>query len=83
MRMKIKQKVYDIAARRYLPDFIMEDRKIARNEKLRRQKITEKCAEKMKSVGMTYQIIDSSDDMDEKIAELLDRHRQESTAVYR
>lgn len=77
------KKVYDIAARRYLPDFIMEDRKIARNEKLRRQKITEKCAEKMKSVGMTYQIIDSSDDMDEKIAELLNRHRQESTAVYR
>ena len=41
------------------------------------------CAEKMKSVGITYQIIDSTEDMDEKIAELLGRHRQESSAVYR
>ena len=67
----------------YLPDFISEDKKIARNEKIRRQKVAEECAEKMKSVGMTYQIIDSTEDMDEKIAELLGRHRQESSAVYR
>lgn len=77
------KRVYDMAARHYLPDFISEDKKIARNEKIRRQKVAEECAEKMKSVGITYQIIDSTEDMDEKIAELLGRHRQESSAVYR
>ncbi len=77
------KRVYDMAARHYLPDFISEDKRIARNEKIRRQKVAEECAEKMKSVGMTYQIIDSTEDMDEKIAELLGRHRQESSAVYR
>ena len=77
------KRVYDMGARHYLPDFISEDKKIARNEKIRRQKVAEECAEKMKSVGMTYQIIDSAEDMDEKIAELLGKHKQESSAVYR
>ena len=77
------KRVYDMAAGHYLPGFISEDKKIARNEKLRRQKVSEECADKMKSVGMTYQIIDSAEDMDEKIVELLGRHKQESSAVYR
>ena len=76
------KRVYDMAARHYLPDFISEDKKIARNEKIRRQKVAEECAEKMKSVGITYQIIDSTEDMDEKIAELLGRHRQEESILH-
>lgn len=77
------KRVYNVTSGGYLPDFISEDRKIARNESKRRQMIAEKCADKMKSVGITYQTVDSTEDMDEKIAGLLNRHRQESTAVCR
>ena len=77
------KRVYNVTSGGYLPDFISEDRKIARNESKRRQMIAGECADKMKSVGITYQTVDSTEDMDEKIAGLLNRHRQESTAVCR
>lgn len=77
------KRVYNMKDDTYLPEFFSEDKKIARNEKKYRQQIIDKCTDKMNRLGITFKTIDSSEDMDEKIAEMLNRHRQESNAVYR
>lgn len=77
------KRVYNMKDDTYLPEFFSEDKKIARNEKKYRQQIIDKCTDKMNRLGITFKTIDSSEDMDEKIAEMLNRHRQESNTVYR
>ena len=71
--------VYDISGDTYIPEFFTRDMKLAKKEERKRQELSSACDDKLKKLGISYLTVRSSDSMDEKIVELLNKHKTESS----
>lgn len=71
--------VYDLSGDTYIPEFFTRDMKLAKKEERKRQELSSACDDKLKKLGISYLTVRSSDSMDEKIVELLNKHKTESS----
>lgn len=69
------KKVFDMNSDTYLPAFFTEDKKLAKIDRSLTQQSIRQCDDKLKRLGISNIPINSGADMDEKIAELLDKHK--------
>lgn len=53
--------------------------KLAKKEERKRQELSSASDDKLKKLGISYLTVRSSDSMDEKIVELLNKHKTESS----
>lgn len=67
--------VYNMDDDRYLPDFFTDDKKLERLEKAERQALEKRCDERLKKMGVSGIVVDSEENMDEKLTLLLEKHR--------
>ena len=68
-------KVYDVDGRRYVPNFISGNRRLAQLEAKRRQEIQESNARKLIKFGVSSVNIDTEEQVVTKVIELLESHR--------
>ncbi len=68
-------KVYDVDGRRYVPNFISGNRRLAMLEAKRRQEIQESNARKLIKFGVSSVNIDTEEQVVPKVIELLESHR--------
>lgn len=61
----------------YLPAFLSEDRKLLLRQQKRRNEIKEVCTEKLKKYGIAWVTIHQQDEIEEKLVELLNKHKLE------
>lgn len=69
------EKSYDMDRSAYIPDFIMQDKKLRRMEQEARERIREENEKKLSKYRMVMTEIDSDEELTEKIVELLERHK--------
>ena len=61
----------------YIPEFFSKDKKLIEIERGRRLEIEAECRDKLKRLGVSFSMIDNTDDMDEQIVGLLEKHKLE------
>lgn len=66
---------YDMERSAYIPDFIMQDKKLRRMEQESRERISEENEKKLSKYRIVMTEIDSDEELAEKITELLERHK--------
>ncbi len=71
------KKVYDIAAKRYIPTFLSRSRQLERFEKTEREKLKKECDEKLKRFGIAKIEISNTDEIDREVISLLEMHKIE------
>jgi hypothetical protein len=69
------ERPYDMERCAYIPDFIMQDKKLRRMEQETRERIREENERKLSKYRIVMTEIDSDEELSEKIAELLERHK--------
>jgi len=69
--------VYDIEGGNYLPDFFTSDKKLAKLESEKRQAVYHECMDKLKRFGIASSTISNTDEIDIKMMELLNKHKNE------
>lgn len=72
--------VFDMAGGSYIPEFFSKDKKLIEIERGRRLEIEAECRDKLKRLGVSFSMIDNTDDMDEQIVGLLEKHKLECRA---
>ncbi len=68
-------KAYDMEKSAYVPDFIMQNKKLRQIEQEARSKIREENEKKLSKYRIVSTEIDSDEELAEKITELLERHK--------
>lgn len=69
--------VYHISGESYLPEYFTTDKKLAKLEREKRREVYQECMDKLKRVGIASVAIDSTEEIDTKIIELLQKHKGE------
>ena len=69
--------VYDVELGDYLPDYFTKDKKLVEMEKTNKAMLDSRCYEKLKHFGIASITIDSLDNIETKIVELLSKHKGE------
>lgn len=69
------KRVYDVENQNYLPDFFTKDKKLADIESKKREELETKCIEKLKRFGIASSVITDTNEIDSKIIELLEKHK--------
>ena len=69
--------VYDVENKKYLSEFFTQDKKLKEIAEKRRLSIYHECIDKLKRLGIPMVTVDSTKNIDEKILELLNRHKGE------
>ncbi len=67
--------VYDVEGEHYLSDFFTSDKKLARLEREKKQRVYDECMDKLTRYNITSSTISETKDIDLKIAELLSKHK--------
>lgn len=67
--------VYDVEGEKYLSDFFTSDKKLARLEREKKQRVYDECMDKLTRYNITSSTISETKDIDLKIAELLSKHK--------
>lgn len=70
-------KVYSIESGDYLPDFFTRDKRAGRYERKRRRELEKNCEDKLKRLGISFVFVESENEMEERIASLLGKHKSE------
>ena len=71
------KKVYDIAAKQYIPTFLSRSKQLERFEKTEREKLKKECDEKLKRFGIAKIEISNTDEIDREVISLLEMHKIE------
>lgn len=71
------KQVFDVESGEYMPAYFTRDKKLAKLEAKRKKEIEDACNEKLKRYGVVYSTVDSVEDMDMKVVELLNKHKGE------
>lgn len=69
--------VYDVELDGYLPDYFTKDKKLLKMEQKEEEERKRCCENKLKYFGIASVTVDSSDQMETKIVELLSKHKGE------
>ena len=69
--------MYDVESKKYLSEFFTQDKRLKEIAEKRRLDIYHECIDKLKKLGIAMVTVDSTKDIDEKILELLNRHKGE------
>lgn len=72
--------VYNLSEDSYIPEFFTRDRRLARLEREKRAELEKKCGDKLKRLGVSCVVVDTEDNIEQKISNLLGRHRIEKQA---
>lgn len=67
--------VYSVKNKGYLPEFLTGDKKLAKLLKEKKEAVYSECEAKLKRYGIAHSIINSCDEIDIKIIELLEKHK--------
>ena len=68
--------VYDVEMGSYLPDFFTRDKKFVALEEEKKQSFEQRCIDKLKRYGIASSVISNTKDIDAKIIELLEKHKE-------
>ena len=68
--------VYDVEMGSYLPDFFTRDKKFVALEEEKKQSFEQRCIDKLKRYGIASSVISNTKDIDAKIIELLQKHKE-------
>lgn len=68
--------VYDVEMCSYLPDFFTRDKKFVALEEEKKQSFEQRCIDKLKRYGIASSVISNTKDIDAKIIELLEKHKE-------
>lgn len=71
------KKTYNIAQEDYMPAFVTQSKSLAKKEAKQKEIKYNQCLEKLNRYGVAMTIVDSVDDMDKKLIELLEKHKVE------
>lgn len=71
------RQVFDMDRNTYLPEFFTRDKKLMKIENARREAVNREVEEKLKHLGIAVSTIDCTEELDEKIIELLNKHKIE------
>lgn len=69
--------VFDVEEGCMLPDFFTKSKRLIRKENQKRIQLMEECQTKLKRAGVAYQTIDTTEKIDIKLTELLNKHKLE------
>lgn len=68
--------VYSVKNASYLPEFLTGDKKLAKILQQKKQDVYEECEAKLKRYGIAHSVINSCEEIDTKIIELLEKHKK-------
>lgn len=69
--------VFDVEQNNYLPDFFTKSKRLIRKEEKKRQELKEEFQTKLKRAGIANSTIDTTERIDIKLTELLNKHKLE------
>ena len=69
--------VYNVDEEVYIPDFMLNDRKLVKRAELKRAYIERQTGEKLKKYGIANATLDDEEELEEELIELLNRHKLE------
>ena len=69
--------VYNVDEEGYIPDFMLNDRKLVKRAELKRAYIERQTGEKLKKYGIANATLDDEEELEEELIELLNRHKLE------
>ena len=69
------ERAYDMERSSYIPEFIVQDKKLRQMEKESRERIREENEKKLSKYRIAMTEIDSNEELAEKLTELLERHK--------
>lgn len=67
--------VFDVVLGDYLPDYFTKNKKLVKIEKQQKQAMEQACDEKLRRYGIANITLDSTEDMETKIVELINMHK--------
>ena len=73
------RRVFDMENDMYIPDFFGKDKKLARIEEQRRMQLEMQCSDKLKKLGVSCVCVSELENIEERIVDLLGRHKNESS----
>ena len=73
------RRVFDMENDMYIPDFFGKDKKLARIEGQRRMQLEMQCSDKLKKLGVSCVCVSELENIEERIVDLLGRHKNESS----
>lgn len=71
------ENMYNVVEKEYLPDFITSDKRLAKLQIEKKQQIYNEVDLKLKRCKIPYSLIDNGNEIDTKIIELLNKHKNE------
>lgn len=71
------RQVYNVEGGGYMPEFLTANKKLARRQEAKRQMVHDVCMEKLKRLGVSVVTVDGIEEIDTKLMELLNKHKNE------
>lgn len=73
------ENIYDVSSKEYIPEFILNDKKLNEIEKQIKKKLLTKNSNKFKKNNISFKSLSSKSEINNKIIELLEEHKNANT----